>query len=75
MPSAVTSRNSTPATGVPIEPGLRTPPGWLKEATGEVSDSPYPSRMMVPNASSKARSSSTGRAAPPLTHTRTELVS
>ena len=26
--------------GVPIEPGLRSRPGWLNDATGEVSDRP-----------------------------------
>jgi hypothetical protein len=31
---------STPATGVPIEPGLRPRRASLNEATGEVSDSP-----------------------------------
>ena len=31
---------STPATGVPIEPGLRRPSARLKDATGEVSESP-----------------------------------
>ena len=39
-PSSSTARISTPAIGVPIEPGLRSVSGWLNEATGEVSDSP-----------------------------------
>ena len=39
-PSASIRRISTPAIGVPIEPGLRTLSGWLNEATGEVSDRP-----------------------------------
>jgi hypothetical protein len=55
---------------VPIEPGLRCLSGWLKEATGEVSDRPYPSSTRQPNASSKARSTSTGIAAPPEMHSR-----
>ena len=39
-PSPSTARISTPSNGVPIDPGLRSRSGWLKEATGEVSDSP-----------------------------------
>src|SRR4029453_10557180 len=31
---------SSPRTGVPIVPGLRSRSGWLNEATGEVSDRP-----------------------------------
>src|SRR5215469_11184200 len=38
--------------GVPIEPGLRSRSGWLNEAIGEVSDRPYPSSTVQPNASS-----------------------
>ena len=70
LQSSSISRICTPWIGVPIEPGLRTWCGWLNEATGEVSDSPYPSRMMQPNFSSKPRRTSTGSAAPPETHTR-----
>ena len=44
--------------------------GWLKHATGEVSDSPYPSSTRQPNASSKPFITSTGIAAPPEMHTR-----
>ena len=61
--------------GVPIEPGLRSRPGWLNEATGEVSDRPYPSSTGTPNASSNPRSTSTGRAAPPEMHIRSAEVS
>ena len=39
-PSSSTTRISTPSIGVPIEPGLRSRSGWLKEATGEVSERP-----------------------------------
>src|SRR6266496_6026430 len=63
LPSSPATRISTPAIGVPIEPALRSRPGWLKEATGDVSDRPYPSRMMHPNACSNARMTSTGIAA------------
>ena len=35
-----TIRISTFSIGVPIEPGLRTWPGWPEEATGEVSERP-----------------------------------
>ncbi len=56
--------------GVPIEPGLRSRPGWLNDATGEVSDRPYPSSTVQPNASSNPRSTSTGKAAPPEMHIR-----
>ena len=69
-PSSSTTRIRTPRMGVPIEPGLRTRSGWLNEATGEVSDRPYPSRIMQPNSASNPRSTSTGSAAPPETHTR-----
>ena len=37
LPSSSTSFISTPSIGVPIEPGLRSWPGWLNDATGEVS--------------------------------------
>jgi hypothetical protein len=37
LPSSSTRRISTPAIGVPIEPGLRSACGWLNDATGEVS--------------------------------------
>ena len=40
LPSSSTAFISTPSIGVPIEPGLRSRSGWLKEATGEVSESP-----------------------------------
>ena len=40
LPSSSTSFISTPSIGVPIEPTLRSLSGWLKEATGEVSESP-----------------------------------
>jgi hypothetical protein len=39
-PSSPTTFISTPAIGVPIEPTLRSRPGWLNDATGEVSDRP-----------------------------------
>src|SRR5919112_2195347 len=58
--------------GVPMEPGLRSLSGWLKDATGEVSERPYPSRMMQPNFSSKDRISSAGMAAPPDMQRRSE---
>jgi hypothetical protein len=37
----------------------------LNEATGDVSDSPYPSSTLHPKASSKPRCTSPGIAAPP----------
>ena len=58
-----------------MEPGLRSRWGWLNEATGEVSDRPYPSSTGTPNASSNPRSTSTGSAAPPEMHIRSEEVS
>src|SRR4051794_34589911 len=69
-PSSSTSRISTPRMGVPIDPGLRSACGWLNEATGEVSDSPYPSSTMQPKVSSNERMTSTGIADPPETHSR-----
>jgi hypothetical protein len=39
--------------------------GMLNDATGEVSDRPYPSRIMQPNLSSKERMTSSGIAEPP----------
>src|SRR5215471_8284358 len=50
--SPSTTRICTPRMGVPIEPGLRSRSGWLNEAIGEVSDRPYPSSTVQPNASS-----------------------
>src|SRR5262249_54440170 len=44
--------------------------GGLNDATGEVSDRPYPSRITHPKAASNPRSTSTGSAAPPETPTR-----
>ena len=61
--------------GVPIEPGFCSRSGWLNEATGEVSDRPYPSSTGTPNASSNPRSTSTGRAAPPEMHIRSAEMS
>src|SRR6266545_8135111 len=58
-----------------MDPGFGSRFGWLKEATGDVSDRPYPSRITQPNAASKPRRTPTGRAAPPDTHSRRELVS
>ena len=69
-PAASTTRISTPRIGVPIEPGLRSRSGWLNDATGDVSDRPYPSSTMQSNASSNWRSTSTGMAAPPDMHKR-----
>jgi hypothetical protein len=40
LPSSSTSFISTPSIGVPIDPGLRSWPGWLNDATGAVSDRP-----------------------------------
>ena len=40
LPSSSTTFISTPAIGVPIEPALRSRSGWLKDATGDVSESP-----------------------------------
>ena len=40
LPSSSTTFISTPRTGTPIEPGLRSMSGWLNDATGEVSESP-----------------------------------
>ena len=48
--SGSTSFTSTPQIGTPIEPGRGSRSGSLKVATGEVSDSPYPSRIWTPNA-------------------------
>ena len=61
---------STPATGTPIEPGLRSRSGGLNVAIAAVSESPLPSSTLQPNAASKPRRISTGIAAPPETHSR-----
>jgi hypothetical protein len=60
---------------VPTDPGFPGRSGWLNETTGEVSESPYPSRTRSPKASSTPRSTSTGREEPPETPSRTVLVS
>ena len=61
---------STPQTGTPIEPGRGAPSGSLNIATGEVSDSPYPSSTDTPNRSRTSRMISTGRLEPPDTAIR-----
>ena len=44
----ITAAFPFPIVGSPIEPGLRGRSGWLNDATGEVSDSPYPSKAWPP---------------------------
>ena len=64
-PSRSTHFISQPGMATPMVPGLRSIVGMLNDATGEVSDRPYPSRMMQPNLSSKERMTSSGIAEPP----------
>ncbi|OIQ74042.1 hypothetical protein GALL_443180 [mine drainage metagenome] len=61
---------STPGIGSPMDPTRAGSPYTLKLATGEVSDSPYPSRIVTPNLVSTFLWTSTGSAAPPETATR-----
>jgi hypothetical protein len=68
-PSSSSTRISTPSTGRPIDPGFRSASRRLNEASGDVSESPYPSRTWQPNCCSNARITSTGIAAPPDTQT------
>src|SRR3712207_3548721 len=63
--SVSTQRMSTPQIGVPIEPGLGGRSGWLNEATGDVSERPYPSRIVTLYFLLKACITSTGMADPP----------
>ena len=65
---------STPITGWPMLPGMRSESKWLKVATGLVSDNPKPSRMVTPNSASKRRSTATGIGAPPDTPRRRVLA-
>ena len=53
--------------GNPMLPGFFGRSSTLKLATGDVSLSPYPSRMFTPYFASKAPITSTGIAAPPET--------
>ncbi len=57
-----------PPTVTPIEPGLRSRSRVLKVPIPVVSDSPYPSRIVAPNASSKPFRTSTGSGDPPEMH-------
>src|ERR687897_3864369 len=75
MPSRSTHRISHPGIATPMVPGFRSRSGMLNEATGEVSESPYPSRMTQPNLSSKERITSSGMAEPPDTQVRSDDAS
>ena len=75
MGDKIAAKAAVSSFGVPIVPGFRTMSRRPKEATGDVSERPYPSRIAVLNSLSKARMISTGRAAPPETQSRRELMS
>ncbi len=61
---------STPQIGWPTVPALVPKAGWLVVAVGEVSDSPYPSKMVAWKVSLNFSSTATGSEAPPEMHSR-----
>src|SRR5882757_282117 len=66
LPFSSTRRTCTPSIGVPIDPGRRSASGWLNVTAGDVSERPYPSRMIASNVFSKSLRTATGSAAPPV---------